>query len=267
MKDAKYLAAYLLPMSAAAALYWQGGWAWATVLLAFVIIPVVEIFTPESTENVAPGQEPGRAGIRFFDWLLYLNVPVVFGLVFWYLQVVSNAVLTFSEIAGLTLGIGIILGANGINVAHELGHRSLQAEQFLSKLLLLPALYQHFFIEHNCGHHKNVATDKDPASARFGQVVYAFWFRSVWGSWRSAWVLERERLGREGHPFWSWHNEMIRFTVFQMLWLVAVARFFGMAGLLAALAVATIGILLLAWRTLRTPEPPRAPREIGEASA
>ncbi|HPI06801.1 MAG TPA: alkane 1-monooxygenase [Saprospiraceae bacterium] len=245
MKDAKYLAAYLLPLSAAAALYWQGGWAWATVLLAFVIIPVVEIFTPESTENVTPEQESVRTGIGFFDWLLYLNIPMVFGLVFWYLKVISNSALTIPEIMGLTLGTGIILGANGINVAHELGHRSRRSEQFLSKLLLLPTLYQHFFIEHNRGHHKNVATDKDSASAQFGQVVYIFWLRSVWGSWRSAWTLERERLTKEGKPFWSWHNEMIRFTLFQVLWLGAIAWYFGTTGLLGALAIATMGILLL----------------------
>ncbi|HAD11787.1 MAG TPA: alkane 1-monooxygenase, partial [Saprospirales bacterium] len=41
------------------------------------------------------------------------------------------------------------VGANGINVAHELGHRSQRSEQWLAQLMLLPALYQHFFIEHN----------------------------------------------------------------------------------------------------------------------
>jgi alkane 1-monooxygenase len=245
MKDAKYLAAYLLPLSAATALLWQGAWAWATVLLAFVIIPVVEIFTRESTENVAPEKEDPRARIRFFDWLLYLNAPVVFGLVFWYLDIISHTNLSISEIAGLTLGIGIVLGANGINVAHELGHRQRRAEQFLSKLLLLPTLYQHFFIEHNRGHHKYVATDKDPASARQGQIVYVFWLRSVWGSWRSAWALERERLTKAGRPNWSWHNEMIRFTLFEALWLAGIAFVFGPAGLVAALAVAGLGILLL----------------------
>ena len=145
MKDIKYLSAYLLPASALTALYWQGAWAWATVLLAFVIIPVAEIFTPESTDNVPPELENSRSGIRLFDWLLYLNIPLVFGIVIWYVQVVTAGNISNLELVGLTLSVGIIIGANGINVAHELGHRNNPLEQNLSKLLLLPALYQHFF--------------------------------------------------------------------------------------------------------------------------
>jgi len=52
MKDLKYLLAYLLPLSAILALGLQGPWAWATVVLSFGIIPVLEIWTPQSTENV-----------------------------------------------------------------------------------------------------------------------------------------------------------------------------------------------------------------------
>lgn len=245
MKDIKYMTAYLLPFSALAALYWQGAWAWATVLLAFVIIPVAEVFTPESTENFRPESEEKRLKIRFFDWLLYLNIPLVFGIVIWYLQVVTTGSHSISEVLGLSLGVGIIIGANGINVAHELGHRSNRLEQNLSKLLLLPALYQHFFVEHNRGHHKNVATDKDPASARYGEYVFAFWLRSVTGSWRSAWAIERERLSKESLPEWSWHNEMLRFSVFQSGWLAGIGLYFGWSGLLAAIGVAGVGILLL----------------------
>ncbi len=245
MKDLKYLTAYLLPASALVALYWQGGWAWATVLLAFLIIPVAEIFTRESTKNTSPESEAVRSRIRFFDVLLYFNIPLVYGIVIWYLQVITTGDHSIWEIAGLTLGVGIIIGANGINVAHELGHRSNTVEQNLSKLLLLPALYQHFFVEHNRGHHKHVATDKDPASARFGEPVFAFWLRSVTGSWRSAWTIERERLVKGNQREWSWHNEMVRFSVFQILWLAGIGWMFGWTGLLAAITVAMVGILLL----------------------
>ena len=245
MKDIKYLAAYLLPISAVLALYWQGPWAWATVLLTFVMIPAVEVFTRESTDNIRSEVEESRSKRWFFDWLLYLNVPLVFSIVIWYLWVVTTADYSMGELAGLTLGVGIVIGANGINVAHELGHRSNLLEQNLSKLLLLPALYQHFFVEHNRGHHKHVATDKDPASARFGENVFAFWLRSIAGGWRSAWTIEQERLAKEGRTGWSWHNEMVRFSVFQILWLACIGWGFGWRGLLAAISVAVIGILLL----------------------
>ncbi len=241
----KYLLAYLVPASAIMALAWQGPWAWATVVLAFGLLPVLELISPVSTKNLQPEEEAPQSRLPYFDWLLYSNAILLFGIVVYYLYVVANQILSASEWFGLTLSTGIIVGTCGINVAHELGHRSSVFEQHLSKLMLLPALYQHFFVEHNRGHHKHVATALDPASARKGEYVFAFWVRSVWGGWRNAWVLERERLDKIGMPEWGWQNMMLRFSVYQALWLTAVYLGFGGNGLLGALAIATVGFLLL----------------------
>ena len=73
MKDLKYLVAYILPFTTALGLYWQGGWAWATVLLIFGILPVLELWTPSSTQNIPPLEEDNRAKRWFFNILLYLN--------------------------------------------------------------------------------------------------------------------------------------------------------------------------------------------------
>ena len=245
MKDWKYLLAYTVPLSAILALVWQGAWAWATVVLAFGIVPALEVFTPVSSANFAEDSEDSRLRRRWFDWLLYLNAPLLFGIVGGYIFLVENQTLSAAELLGLTLSVGIVVGANGINVAHELGHRNTRGEQFLSKLLLLPALYQHFFVEHNRGHHKHVATDRDPASARFGENLYTFWWRSVTGGWLSGWAIERERLQKEGRRVWSWANEMLRFVVFQTGWLVGIFALTGWRGLLGAVAVAAVGFLLL----------------------
>ena len=59
---------------------------------------------------------------------------------------------TFDRI-GRILSMGLICGGFGINIAHELGHRRTKYEKLFSKILLLPSLYMHFFIEHNRGHH------------------------------------------------------------------------------------------------------------------
>ncbi len=245
MKDWKYLFAYLLPLSATVALAIKGAWAWATPVVSFVLLPLLELWMPQSTENVPPQEEEARSKRLFFDVLLYLNLPILFGLTSWYLWTVQYQTLSWSELLGLTLGAGIIVGAIGINVAHELGHRVKPYEQTMAKWMLMVALYQHFFIEHNRGHHKYVATERDPATARRNEWLFTFWLRAITGSYKSAWHLETQRLQRAGLPVWSLHNEMLRFALWQAAWLAAVALLLGLRALLGALAIALIGVLLL----------------------
>lgn len=245
MRDLKYIAAYLVPATALLGLAWQDTWSWLTVALIFGILPVVEIFSPQSTLNVPDTQEADRSKRLFFDLLLYLNAPLLFGIIGWYLWIIQAQTLSLAETIGLTLSVGIMAGANGINVAHELGHRATRTEQALAQLMLLPSLYQHFFIEHNRGHHKNVATDEDPASARLGENVFGFWWRSVTGGWRNAWALEQDRLEKTGQIKWSLDNGMLRYTSFQTLWLLGIWGLLGWQALLGAIAIALVSILLL----------------------
>ena len=247
MKDMKYLAAYSIPATACLALTLQGWWSYSTVIYAFGIIPLLEPFLPKSTTNLNEVEVQQKITNRFFDILLYLNIPIVFGILIWFLHTVTvaNAGLATYEWFGLTLSVGIVIGACGINVAHELGHRNNDFEQLGAKLLLLPALYQHFFIEHNRGHHLHVATDLDPASARKGEALYVFWIRSLLGSYWSAWMLEAKRLKQAKLTFWSLSNEMVVFHLMQGLYLGGVWAYFGWSGLWFALGVALVGVLLL----------------------
>jgi alkane 1-monooxygenase len=103
----------------------------------------------------------------------------------------------------------------------------------------------HFFIEHNRGHHKNVSTDLDPASSRYGESVYAFYGRTILGSYRSAWHLEAERLKKKQLPFWSLKNEMLVYQIIQMILIVLIGLVFGLTTLLFFIVGAFIGILLL----------------------
>ncbi|MDR5662823.1 fatty acid desaturase, partial [Burkholderia cenocepacia] len=95
-----------------------------------------------------------------------------------------------------------------INTAHELGHKTDRFERWLAKITLAPVAYGHFYVEHNRGHHVRVATAEDPASARYGESFWAFLPRTVTGSIRSAWRLEKARLERLGQSPWTWRNEV-----------------------------------------------------------
>ena len=245
LKDTKYLLAYILPLSAFFGLYYGGIWSFAAVFLGFLIIPLLELVLPQSTENFDVETEELKLQSFFFDFLLYLNIPILYGLVWYFFQIIQQGGLSTFEQIGMVLSTGLILGSIGINVAHELGHRKSPLAQLASQSLLLPSLYLHFNIEHNYGHNKNVATDKDPASSRKGESIYAFWWRSVLGCYRNAWALESKRLKSKKQNFWSWNNQMLRFQITQIIYLASIAWLFGPSALPFALLIAVGGFTLL----------------------
>ncbi len=244
MKDLKYSVAYLAPIMMFAALYFGGVWSFSAVILAFVIIPLLEAFLPGTEENFSEAEEEKQNNKFIFDFMLYSNVPMVWSLLLYFFYVLSTSDLLWWEIMGMTMSTGVMLGYS-INVAHEMGHRHTFHERLMSKMLLLPSHYLHFSIEHNLGHHKNVSTDKDPASSRFNETIYAFYFRSVWYSFLSAWNIESKRLSRAKKGFWTMHNQMIWFQLIQISYLSLVYIFFGPMVLVAAIIAGILGFLLL----------------------
>lgn len=245
MKDLKYLIAYLLPVTTVVGLYLKGGLSFLTPITAFVLVPIVETLLPENETNNSEDEKNRKQNLRLFDWLLYLNVPFVFGILTYFLWSLNHIPYTTLEIVGLTFSIGVALGSNGINVAHELGHRKKAWERFLGKLLLLPSLYQHFYIEHNFGHHQNAATAEDPASAKYNQNVYSFWVTSTLGQYQSAWHIQKQLLQRQEKTFFSFKNDMLWYSLFQLTYLLVVLFFFGKLAALLALIIAVTSILLL----------------------
>lgn len=244
-KDSKYLIAYLAPLAGYLGLYFGGWWSLGSIYVGFVAIPILETFLPGTPDNLSPKEESSKRSNRFFDYLLYLNIPILWGLVAYYFHLLGTQPLETYEVVCMTLNVGLVVGTIGINVGHELGHRTTQYEQFMSKFLLLSALYMHFFIEHNRGHHKHVATDEDPASARRGEVIYLFWFRSVIGGYINAWRLEFSRLSKMGKATFSWENEMLRFQLIQLAYLLTIGLLLGWNMIGYAVAIAVIGFLML----------------------
>ncbi|ETX06668.1 MAG: hypothetical protein ETSY2_15740 [Candidatus Entotheonella gemina] len=222
LRDAKYLLGYLPPALAFLSIYFAGAWSFLALIVVFGIIPWMDMVCPQSAKNLTPQEEQRKLNSGYFDCLLYLNLPILFGVLFSYFHTIQTGVLAIYEIVGITIGTGIAIGTIGINVAHELGHRSKPYEQLLAKMLLMTALYMHFFIEHNRGHHRRVATGQDPASARFGEMIYTFWIRSMAGSYLSAWRLETERLRKHEFMALSRNNQMIWFQAVQIMYLLTI---------------------------------------------
>lgn len=245
MKDFKYLAAFSIPIMVFMGIYNLGYFTFLTPVYAFLIIPLLELIFPIDNTNLADDAIEIKKINPFYDWLLYLNLPIVFGLVVYSLNVVSTMILHTYEFVGLVFSLGILLAVNGINVAHELGHRQSSNERFLGKVLLLPSLYMHFYIEHNFGHHLYAATKEDPATARYNQSVYSFWITSVFRQYRSAWKLQMKLLSSQNQAFYSFKNDMLWFVLIQLGYLVFVFIVFGYLGCVFAFSAAVVGIIML----------------------
>jgi len=243
--DLKYLASYSIPVMVCIGLYLKGPWAFLTPVFAFVLVPLLEIAMPINANNLSAQEAQSKASNRFFNGLLYLNLPIVYGLIGYFLWSLSQVSYSTPELIGLTFSVGIALGSNGINVAHELGHRTLAWERTLGKLLLIPAQYMHFYIEHNYGHHVNAATHEDPASANYKQNLYSFWVTSITRQYRSAWKIQSTLRKREKYGLLSPKNDMLWYVFIQLGYLAIVYLFFGPQALLIAVVIAIVGVLLL----------------------
>ncbi len=222
-----------------------GNWVFVAPLYVFALIPLIELFFGGSTVNLEKAEEEIAKKDWKYDLIVWSVVPLQFTLCFFFLNRLNDNSLAVWEKLGMMFAFGIACGVLGINVAHELGHRNTWYEQLMSKMLLATSLYMHFFIEHNRGHHKNVSTDEDPASSRYGEIIYAFYVRSVVNSWLSAWHLEGDKLRKANKSFWSIHNEMLIYQVIQIAMLVTIALVWNVSVMFYFIGAATIGFLLL----------------------
>lgn len=180
-----------------------------------------------------------------YDVLLYFVVAFQYFALYKFLVSMKSDSLAWYETAGRIAVMGLLCGTFGINVGHELGHRVNRFEQTLAKALLLTSLYMHFFTEHNKGHHKRVATPEDPSSARYGEPVYTFYFRTIIMSYFSAWHIANDEVKKKGKAVLSLYNEMIQFQLIQVVFVGVIWYFFGGMVTVYFLAAALIGILLL----------------------
>lgn len=243
MKKPIYFFVYLLPITVAFAFNMRGWFTFIPLIVFYGLVPVFELLLSPNHTN--PDKVEKRDNSKFYDFVLYLAVPVQVGFLFYFFYTLTAHNYSSFEYIGLTLSMGLMCGVFGINIAHELGHRSNRFEQLLAEILLLTSLEMHFMPYHNNGHHHNVATPNDPATARKGELVFFFWFRSQIGSYLQAWQLESKRLKKQGKAAISLNNKAFTYTLIQVTFVIGIYFFYG--GLVASLFVsaALFGILLL----------------------
>ncbi len=245
VKAFKYLSPVSLYLLAFIAFSANGILTWLPMFYAWLLLPLLELFMKPVDSNMSAAEEELARQNKLYDYMLYLVVICQYAILFYFLDSMKQPGLSWWEITGRIMSMGLLCGTFGINVAHELGHRVNKFEQSLAKSLLATSLYIHFFIEHNKGHHKNVATPEDPSSARYNEPVYSFYFRTIFYSYLSAWKIANNDCRKKGLNTFSLRNEMIQAHVIQFALLALITFFFGWIICLYFIAAAIVGIALL----------------------
>ena len=195
---------------------------WLGPVMFFVITPLIDLVAGRDPTNPPDEVIEALENDRYYRWVTYLYLPLQYAGLGYGMWLIAAGGVSFLGQVGMACTLGVVLGV-GINTAHELGHKRENVERWLSKVALAPCFYGHFYIEHNRGHHVRVATPEDPASARMGESFYRFWPRTVAGSLRSAWRLEKKRYARRNrHPFRLGNDVLNAWLMSAVLWGVLI---------------------------------------------
>ncbi|MGW0285303.1 alkane 1-monooxygenase [Streptomyces sp. NPDC003236] len=218
-------------------------WWWGP-FFAFVLVPLADWLSGADGTNPPDEAVPLLEADRYYRWCTYLYLPLQFGALVWACSRWADGGLPVADSLGLAVTTGVVAGV-AINTAHELGHKREQLERRLSRAALAQTWYGHFYVEHNHGHHVRVATPEDPASSRMGESFWRFLPRTVWGSLRSAWELERRRLSRRNRAVFGPHNEILTAWALSAALFTALTAVFGLRVLPFLLLQAVLGFCLL----------------------
>jgi alkane 1-monooxygenase len=219
-----YFSIFMLPVMLVLGVELGGLWSAAPLLFTFGLIPLLDAALEQDREN-----HPDGVARWWFDVPILLWVPAQLFATLYVVWRLSDGASELSglEIAASIASLGVINGAGGINVAHELMHRKHWLWRAGAEILMTSVSYTHFCIEHVLGHHRNVATPHDPATSRRGESLYRFYLRTVVGSLRSAWVLERERCAKKQIQWWSLRDRRARYVLVLGAVYVALGLAFG----------------------------------------
>ena len=245
MHRLKYLAVYSLPITVWFAFHAEGWWTLFPLLYLYGIIPLLELMVIPDSENMDQKLAYDEKNEKIYDWILYLAVPIQVGFLAYFFYIINDTPFGSIEFVGRVSAMGMMCGSIGINVGHELGHRSNRIEQFLGEILLLTSLNTHFLPYHNAGHHLNVATPNDSATAAKGEWIYTFWVTSHFGSYIEAWKIEARRLSQKGKSWINLNNRMIIYTIANITVIGSLYYFLGSHVMIAFIIAAVSGILLL----------------------
>jgi alkane 1-monooxygenase len=221
-------------------------WAFSTPAWAYFIAIAVDQLAPT---RAAPPAPPPDHALRVWRAVIYSWIPLHVAVLLCGLHAVRSAPAGADDawLAFMTaaLGAGTIGGMFGGVIAHEWMHAPRGVHRVVGVGLMSLISYGHFSIGHVAGHHRWVGTRGDPATARLGESLYAFYLRALAGGAAMAWRAEAVRLRRRGRPLWRHDNRVLQICCWQALIYVVVAAAAGPRGVLFFAAQSLVGASLL----------------------
>jgi len=202
-------------------------WLWVFLAFFYIGLPVLDYVFGEDKQNPPEQAVPQLENTTYYKVITYLLVPIItFGFLF---NVIFLATHDLHWIHWLAVAIttGALLGF-GLNLGHEMGHKKRKLDKALALFTLSLGGYGHFSVEHNRGHHRDVATPEDPATSRMGEHIYEFMLREIPGAFKRAWHLEGERLERAGKSRWNIGNEILQAGAMTLVLYTALIATFGL---------------------------------------
>ena len=222
LSDLRFLLAWLLPLLSMYGLLTTPHLTalWTGVIWLLVIS--LDAFAPGGKSS--PTALKSTDNMSYFSWVLRVYVVLQLALIGVGGYVVMQEQTSWLTVLGIAFGVGYVTGAQGITFAHELGHSKSKIDRFCGWVLMTTVCYGHFMVEHYRGHHPRAATFEDAASARYGETLYRFLPRTLWGSFISGWRLEAARI-KQMKSSWL-HSPLLWSTIASLSIIIALAGIF-----------------------------------------
>ncbi len=223
----------LIPGLVCIAGIWMGGWfCGANLLFSLIFLGILEWILPSNESNIH-----SSATATYPEFVLWLHVPLQMASIFVLLEGIFNETIVGWDIVLAALSTGVQAGTSAVVVAHEYIHRKNKLKKAMGLFLLFSAGNVYFYTAHLKIHHKWVGTEKDPASAKLNESLYAFFLRSVIGQIRDSYALEQKQ-GKALNPILSQ-------IAGQIVWVLVLAGILGIGGVLAWLIHSLTAAFLL----------------------
>jgi alkane 1-monooxygenase len=159
---------------------------WAFIFVSYGIIPMLDQVLPMDWKNPTLKQITELESDPRYRIVVYLTVTLDIIMFFSEMGTISSFTI-FNVIPRLFVLANVY--TTGMLVSHELMHKESSFDRAFATIILIKNCYLHFTVEHTLGHHKNVSTPFDPATAPKGMTFYEFIPRSVKGGFLSAYRI------------------------------------------------------------------------------